>query len=193
MSGCRAGPSAGSSQCRPPSSSPALEGLDAIVRQYIRDYRPRVEAELQSFALEPTVQAAVARAALARTPEGKRYSHQSRITRPVLAEARERLVGMRFGREPSFENLDSAVHSAIGSISGAGELLVYDTALRIGAKLRLYPERVYLHRGTRQGARALGLDWKKPSLSIEELPAAFAPLRPHEVEDCLCIFKDILK
>jgi len=33
-----------------------------------------------------------------------------------------------------------------------------DTTLRIGAKLNLFPKKVYLHPGTRRSARALGLD-----------------------------------
>ena len=39
-----------------------------------------------------------------------------------------------------------------------GELVVYDTALRIGARFGLEPEKVYVHRGTREGVRKLGLD-----------------------------------
>ena len=38
-----------------------------------------------------------------------------------------------------------------------GELTVYDVAHRIGAYLQLEPDVVYLHRGTRIGARYLGL------------------------------------
>lgn len=82
---------------------------------------------------------------------------------------------------------------AIGSIRGVGELLVYDTALRIGAKLELMPDRVYLHSGTRRGARSLGLPFKMRLISIAELPVPLRSLKQHEVEDCLCIFKDLLQ
>lgn len=83
--------------------------------------------------------------------------------------------------------------SAIGVLHGIGELTVYDTALRIGAKLGLLPKKVYLHAGTRAGARALGLNWKATSLAVRELPSELLTLTPHEIEDCLCIFKDKLK
>jgi ABC-type arginine/histidine transport system permease subunit len=69
---------------------------------------------------------------------------------------------------------------------------VYDTALRLGANLRLLPREVYLHAGTRRGARALGLDYRSESVSMRLLPAALRRLRPYEVEDVLCIYKDWL-
>jgi hypothetical protein len=88
-----------------------------------------------------------------------------------------------------FDSLFNMVRDAIGPIHGIGELTVYDTALRIGAKLGLPPERVYLHSGTRVGARALGLNWRTPHLELEDFPAELRTLKPHEIEDCLCIFK----
>ena len=78
-------------------------------------------------------------------------------------------------------------------ISGAGELYVYDTSLRIGAKSNLLPTKVYLHAGTRVGARALGLDGQAKTLEVSMLPPEFRQLEPHEIEDVLCIFKVDLK
>ena len=63
------------------------------------------------------------------------------------------------------------------------------SASRIGAKLNLFPEKVYLHAGTRLGARSLGLP-NVPRLSVSEFPKEFRALKPHEIEDALCIFKD---
>ena len=77
-------------------------------------------------------------------------------------------------------------------IRGIGELAVYDTALRIGAKLDLLPTQVYLHRGTRDGAAEIRIDPRCPSITVAELASAFAVLEPHEIEDCLCIFKGLL-
>src|SRR5215468_2342022 len=67
-------------------------------------------------------------------------------------------------------------------------MYVYDTALRIGAKLGVFPKEVYLHAGTRVGARKLGLDASKPTVKMSFLPTHLRTLRPHEVEDVLCIF-----
>ena len=84
----------------------------------------------------------------------------------------------------------SVVRDAIGPIHGIGDLTIYDTALRIGVNLGLWPTRVYLHSGTRVGARALGLNWRAPHIEPDDCPAELQLLRPHEIEDCLCIFKD---
>ena len=70
-----------------------------------------------------------------------------------------------------------------------GRLMVYDTSLRVGARLHLLPDRVYLHAGTRVGARALGLDWRADHVAMAHLPRALRLLGPHEIEDCLCIYK----
>jgi predicted kinase len=91
-------------------------------------------------------------------------------------------------REPLWNNLKHE-HGPFDII---GELYVYDTALRIGAKLNLFPARVYLHAGTRQGARALGLDARADALDMADLPREFHVLKPYEVEDVLCIFKSEL-
>jgi hypothetical protein len=72
-----------------------------------------------------------------------------------------------------------------------GELMVYDTALRIGAFLKLEPVSVYLHAGTKTGAKALGLTVSgKKNINVTDLPKEFRKLKPHEIEDCLCIYKD---
>ena len=130
-------------------------------------------------------------AALSVLPNGKRHNHQRRIPGSALKEAAARLSGAEFSSVSSFDDLHSAIGLAIRGIHKIGELAVYDIAHRIGAKLRLQPEKVYLHAGTRVGARALG--FTGVSVSMEELPKAFQRLTPAEAEDCLCVFKDHLK
>jgi hypothetical protein len=98
----------------------------------------------------------------------------------------------RLQHATSFDDLYRRVAVAIEPLDGIGELTVYDTALRIGAKLGHLPSKVYLHRGTRAGAKALGLNWKAKTLAVRELPAVLRVLPAHEIEDCLCIFKDRL-
>ena len=58
--------------------------------------------------------------------------------------------------------------------------------------MKLSPEVVYLHAGTKMGARALGLDTRQGILEPEELPTPFRSLEPCECEDFLCIYKDEL-
>lgn len=93
----------------------------------------------------------------------------------------------------TFDELIKTVDDAIRHIDGIGDLFIYDAAVSIGAKLGLEPEKIYLHAGTRRGAGALGLGRGKSVLDVGELPRAFRALRPREIEDCLCIYKDQLR
>ena len=135
---------------------------------------------------------AITQAGLAHRPDGKRWSHQRRIPPAVLERATRRLHQALLRSARSFADLIARVNAAVRSVRGIGELYVYDTALRLGAHLRLLPREVYLHAGTRHGARALDLDYRAKSLSPTELPAALRRLRPYEIEDVLCIYEDWL-
>jgi hypothetical protein len=173
----------------------ALDSLQAVVAAYIADYRGRAREEQQFFAGQRTLPDAVRLAGLAEGPKGKRFSHQRRIPRAVLNRASALLLDRLWAinAASTFEDLHDAVAETIGDVEGIGELTVYDTALRVAAKRGLEPRRVYLHAGTRAGARALGFtdgaDWILPN----DLPRAFRRLRPMEIEDCLCIYKAELR
>lgn len=84
--------------------------------------------------------------------------------------------------------------SLIGRVRGIGPTTVYDVSLAIGAKFGLEPELIYLHAGTLDGARAIGLSVRGlRALPMDAFPSAFRRLRPYEVEDCLCIYKHELR
>ncbi|MGH9198266.1 MAG: hypothetical protein ACRD1T_21350 [Acidimicrobiia bacterium] len=92
-----------------------------------------------------------------------------------------------------FEALYAVVKHAIAGLNGVGELMVYDTALRIGARLSLKTARVFLHAGPRVGARNLGLNARVESLAVDDLPVELRALQPQQIEDVLCIYSDRLK
>lgn len=165
--------------------------LRDIVADYIRCCREGAEQEQRWFAIQRTLEEAVSRAALAVSPSGKRLSHQRRIPQAVLAESRRRLDAAlpALSNAQSFEVLHETVATVIGSIPGIGELTIYDTALRIGAKLQLEPTVVFLHAGTRAGARCLGLSVSRKFIPVVEFPRVFQKLKPQEIEDVLCIYK----
>ena len=187
---CRLPRKASPDGCRAARTYSRQMSLSEVVCAYLEDYRECAERELADFAAEPTVASAARRAALAEKPDRHRYDHQRRIPSSSLALAARRLGEKDLEGVKDFDSLHDRVQTVIGSIHRIGELAVYDTALRIGARLGLMPERVYLHRGTREGARALGLNWRAASLAITECPVELRALRPNEIEDCLCIFKD---
>ena len=170
-----------------------LRALTAIVRDYIRRHRHKTVRELRYFRKLRGLDQAITEAGLARRPDGKRWSHQRRIPSTALKTATARLRHARIQDARSFANLIALVEGAVRPVRGIGELYIYDTALRLGAHLRMLPGEVYLHAGTRQGARALGLDHHSPSIPSSKLPPALHRLRTHEVEDVLCIYKDWLR
>ena len=126
---------------------------------------------------------------MCRLPNGKRHSHQRRIPSALLREIDRRLqtVASDLAGTQDFSALLGIVEREIGQIHGVGELTVYDVAHRVGAFLGKAPALVYLHRGTREGARHLGFMGK--AIDPRMLPPAFNKLTPAEVEDCLCIYK----
>jgi hypothetical protein len=169
--------------------------LEAIVRTYIRKIRPHAQAEIDWFARQPSLDAAIENAALAVNSQGKRYSHQRRLKKAAVQQALRALLDESVALEQArdFDELFELIGRAVSSIPGIGELYVYDTSLRIGAKLNLFPTKVHLHAGTRLGTRALGVDDTATTLKVSALPKEFRSLEPHELEDLLCIFKDELK
>ena len=169
----------------------ASHHLEQVVADYDERFRRNAQRELACFEKLPTEEA-VSRAGLAELPSGKRHSHQRRISRSALEESRRRLLDNLplLRKAKSFDELHELIGRVIGPIHGIGELAVYDTALRIGARFRLEPSRVYLHAGTRDGAKALGLDWKCAAIEMHDLPHPLRRLTAREAEDVLCIYKD---
>lgn len=173
----------------PKKGRPRVPDFEAVVSHYRRHFQSRARAELDSFLDEPTLLSAIRRAALARTREGKRFSHQSRLTPANLAYAAEALVARAddLAAAPNFRELHQLIAAILEARDRLGDLYLYDTALRIGMKLGLSPGRVYLHTGARDGAKALGLTGKV--IDVSDLPPAFRALAPYELEDVLCIYK----
>lgn len=167
--------------------------LDEIVGDYIREYRADARAEMQTFRREKSRAAAIRRAALCEFPDGKRHPHQYLIPQRLLTLAEERLqaAARRLGQARDFAAVHEIIRHEIASVHGIGKLMVYDIAHRIGAYFGKSPALVYLHRGTKEGAAALGL--RGETLDRATLPAAFSRLTPAEIEDCLCIYKDAIR
>lgn len=162
--------------------------LDEIVNDYIRTQRPYAREEMQNYENEPNPTAAIRRAALCETKDGKRHAHQRRIPRGLLEHVETKLQAIRrkLSDAADFDALHHLIEEEIGGMKGIGALTVYDIAQRIGAYFGKTPERVYLHAGVRVGARALGI--VGDSFDPKILPKPFARLATSEIEDCLCIY-----
>jgi hypothetical protein len=167
--------------------------LETIVNAYVRDCRERARTEMRFFKMQKSLAAAIRMAALGLLPSSKRHPHQRRIPRAILEEAELRLQTAtdKLTLVADFAELHSLVKSEIGSMYGIGELMVYDIAHRLGAYLDKEPTLIYLHAGTRVGARLLG--FRGRTIRPNQLAPAFSGLTPAEIEDCLCIYADDLR
>lgn len=186
MSSCRRIPK---TKCSPPKRR--LITLEAMVREFIDTHRHGERDELAFFtSLSP--EEALEYAALAKDFRGKRFSHQRRLTRESLEKGKLAIMSMfgAFQKARSFEEILLLVRNVTSKINGLGELYAYDTALRISAKTGHEPTHVYLHAGTRVGAKRLGIPANREYVPMTDLPKALLLLKAHEVESFLCIYKN---
>lgn len=168
--------------------------LEEIINDYLNRFADVLDGELHFFEAQPSLIEAINKSAMAYGPQGKRFHHQRRITHDALCQSRQALASAKdiIVSCSTFDELYKLVDRLAGIIGGIGELTVYDTALRIGAKLKLEPDVVYLHAGTRKGTEVLGLDAKQNFIDVYKLPVLLQQLRPVHIENLLCIYKDQL-
>jgi len=123
-----------------------------------------------------------------------RHSHQRRVSKDALMIALNRLLDVekRLCSCQNFEELHDLVAQTIRPIHGIGELTVYDIAHRIGRYRSLSPQTVYLHAGTKDGAKALGITGARASVPVKEFPKPFQKLQPELLENLLCVCRAAL-
>ncbi|MDX6611631.1 MAG: hypothetical protein QOD75_817 [Blastocatellia bacterium] len=163
-----------------------------IIRDYQIRHRTNSQRELIWFRDQPSLEAAIVTAARARDKHGKRYVHQNRIRQEALPKAEAHLLARQNELRSCscFHELWLLIKDTLELIYGIGELYVYDASLRIGAYLDLRPERVYLHSGTRWGARVFGFETRNRKwLELTKLPEILQKMPAHEIEDILCIYR----
>jgi len=185
-------------QCK--SSRKNFKSLEDIVAAYEKDRQEEAEKELQYYVELPSFEDVVKQAALAKGPWEGTHDHQNKYgVAARLPEFAESLLEAlpELKKSASFDELYNAIEAR--RVYRVGKLTVYDTALRIGANLKIEPTNVYLHRGAKKGAEYLGITPRgRRFISVDELCdklrfTAFRKLKPREIEDCLCIYKDAFK
>lgn len=172
-----------------------MSSYAAILRSYAADAKRRGAEDAWWSDPGLSLRDTIRRASLSEIPSrGRlvRHSHQCRLPRTVLVEAADILTSLEheIARSSSFHELYELVSNVCSTVYGAGHLYAYDLAQRLGLRLGLRPDRVYLHTGVRIGARALGIPVAgRKSISMDELPPTLRSLSPSEAEDVLCIYK----
>jgi hypothetical protein len=109
---------------------------------------------------------------------GKALTHQRRLRNESLQRGTQAIFRIhgKLEKVSSFEEILKAIQEITDKINGLGKFYTYDTALRISAKLGHKPEHVYLHAGTRVGAKhwdsqriAVTSQWRNCLRSLESL------------------------
>jgi len=169
--------------------------LVQLVGLYINDWRCHLCIRLTGFAmpLEDAVKFAGA---------GKEYDGVSHICHlrclktKAVEKGRNKLLKKIdvLHQCRTFAEIFDIVNQVEGDTDGLGPMYVYDVALRIGASKLLFPDRVYLQRGAREGARNLGLAYTSQTIALADLPLELRRrLTAYEIEDFLCIFANPIK
>jgi hypothetical protein len=176
----------------PPLPQPASH--TDVVRHFIKHRRAELHEELEWFAGQCTFAQALDEAAHARDKRGKRLHHQRRLLMHVIPQSHLLIQAraQQLGRSQSFDDLLSQIEQILSVVNHAGDLYFYDTALRIGTYLGLHPTCVFLQTGARTGAKKLSLGHKTRSLPLSAFPEPFHALAPFEMENVLCIYKQVL-
>ena len=124
-------------------------------------------------------------------PGGKKNSHLNRIPKKTLQNLKKEIKKQKeaISECRTFDELLGISENS--TIDGIGPLTEYDIAFRYGRQIGIYPDKVYLHAGTKIGAKNLGIVKRGAKyLTKEELPAYLKAVEPWMVEDFLCVEKD---
>lgn len=167
--------------------------LKNIINHYRRWKGENPDTWVEHCVAQTDLKNTIIYAALAENHIGIRNIHQRRLKKLNLEKFAANLVDniKKIEDALTFDELLKIVENC--KIKGVGELACYDTANRIGAKLGLSPELIYLHAGTKKGAeKLLGKRLKGKSIRKTDLPDPLKgnDITPSEIEDILCIYKN---
>lgn len=175
------------------------KNLENLIAEYKSKHSCSLDAELAYYRKPKSLNIVLHSAARAEFSEGKRHPHQYRLPAGEnlyhLVYPKLREQASSFETANSFDEVHEITKRAILDLPRIGPLMVYDTALRIGANLGFEPKKVYLHAGAKQGAKIFFKVFLKEELPIniqsieKERFLGLDELSPDDVENFLCIMK----
>ena len=134
-------------------------------------------------------------AAKSKNKDDEKNKHQWRLKNENLDNFAEKLStkSKEITEAADFANLLDIIEAC--KVKGIGELASYDTANRIGCKIKVYPDKIYLHAGTKEGVeKLLGKRISKRFIEKSDLPEPFksSELSCADLEALFCIYKSEL-
>lgn len=186
---------------KPVLTTPGNQSLSGLMSQWEKKNRPGFHEYLDGYRSSSFPEALKAASRGECPPNGKdvgkRHFHQRRIPKTAIKQWASKLDKAQAQIQSflglSFEDLFDFLDERARTIDGIGPLMVYDTALRIGANIECLPKGwVYLH----AHARIPGVRSKVHRIPKSELPEEFKALEvweAYEIEDFLCVCQKQIK
>ena len=173
--------------------------LEEHIIDYKSKYSEVIAEEIKEFKSMPSITDAIEKAASMIMGNGKRHPHHCLKSKNTLETAENTLLNKQsvISKANNFDDLHEIIINMFNGTEGIGPLYCYDTAFLIGAHLGKLPEKIYLHAGTKKGAKNMGIDvLNKKYIEMKDLPCCEIferkCLKPYEIEDFLCIYKEKL-
>ncbi len=181
------------------------EYLDFLVYKYLKHEKSKLDKHLKWYSDVKLAEAIIHASQAHMDISGRRHPHQRLLQHAAVGEIKTALQTLfSTGKKPTdFAQLYDSTSNAVKNVKGVGPLMIYDTALRLGAHFGVYPTTVFLQRGALVGARnflsLVGNVGKSEKLKdgVSMLVNDFEPhlheLDAKGIENFLCIFARDLK
>lgn len=168
-------------------NNPELTSYEDVARHYLVKYAPQEAREERLVSQSPTLPQAIERACA-------RLLHVRWSQTPKKAADLLRPLADQIAACKNFHDLHQFILKSCKLVPGAGPLTCYDIAQRIGVWLKEEPTEVYLHAGTREGAKAvLGTLANQDRMPMNDFPEGLRrSLTATQLEDVLCIHRGTL-
>jgi hypothetical protein len=135
---------------------------------------------------------AIQNAAKALDRNGRLNNHQHRIGKKKCDESATEVLKYKndFKKCKTFKEIFQLTEKIRKDIYKLGDLWSYDTALRIGFHLDMYPDEVYVQQGVVKGVKKIfnGTRPRGRSLPMNIFPKEIQQMEPFKVENFLCIW-----
>ncbi|AEV31533.1 hypothetical protein [Owenweeksia hongkongensis] len=177
-----------------------MTNLKMMVDEYLKSNHISWRFKVIEFYKGLPTEEILKKACLAKTHIGKMDSHQRRVGKEKCKEGLRIMMTKEseVWKAKTFEGLKQVTDSIASVTHGLGPLWSYDTALRIGFKMNVFPDRVYVQSGVSDGIKnLLGKDFYKnlprnrghKYCLRENLPKELHGMEPALIENFLCIYK----
>ena len=182
-----------------PQTGSGTKSLPELMSEWKKECRSRLYELLDGYRTSSFPDALKAASHGENAPNGekagKRHPHQYRILNKAMKQWEAKLgkaqTKIQSFRGRAFEDLFDFLDKQAHTVSGIGPLMVYDTALRIGANIRCLPKDcIYLHA---HATIPTIHDFRITRTQLPKELKALGSLKAYEIEDFLCIYHEQVK